>query len=357
MKVRAKNDGDTAPARATRSNVARVYVDTNIFMDFYQSAHDRIGVFTELLDRAGSLITTEQTLAEFERNRAQGLSALIDAFSKSTDVEPYTTAIITSLEEWEPLIQKRDEYKKQAKEVLSRLKSFRADPSTDPVFKKFREVMGAKGVKVIQTTDELITRAHQRKLLGNPPSSPGKHTIGDELIWESLLAGCGDDLVIVSRDRTFTAHEAFLRDEYAKRTGKKLLEVSNVLTKALKLVGVGSELVEKEEHDLPGVDDDAFGSPWDEDSIAALASGQVSAKFDFEKGEMYVPDDTDHGEGMRTISSLEEFDEWASETAFSGYNNSAPRDSGEWVFPFDESHWIDVARDMFEEELEKLGWS
>lgn len=336
--------------------MARVYVDTNIFMDFYQSAQDPIGVFAELLERAGSLVTTEQTLAEFERNRAQRLSALIDAFRKSVHFQPHTTTVIKSLAEWPHLLEKRDEFQKQARDVEARLTSFRDDPTTDPVYTKFLEVMRAKGVTTIPTTDALIARAHRRKLLGNPPSSPDKYTVGDELIWESLLEGCGEDLVIVSRDRTYTAHEAFLRDEYAKRTGKKLLDVSMVLTNALKRVGVGSELVEKEEHELPGVDDEAFEAPWDEDSIAALATGHASAEFDFEKGEMNVPDDNDHGDGMRTISSLKEFDEWGSATAFSGYSNSAPRDSGDWVFEFDESHWIAVARDMFEVELEKLGW-
>jgi hypothetical protein len=357
MKARAERSGETEPTIATRNDVTRLYVDTNIFMDFYQAAQDRLGVFAELRERAGRLITTDQTLAEFERNRAQRLSALIEAFAKSVKGRPHTTSIVQALEEWPLLMKKRAEFEKEAETVQARLESFLADPTADLVYTKFLEVVGASGVKTIPTTDELITRAHRRKLLGNPPSSPDKHTIGDELIWESLLDGCGEDLVIVSRDSTFTAHEAFLRSEYAKRTGKKLLHVFKVLAPALKLVGAASELIEKQEHELPGLEDDDFESPWDSDARQSLDAAYEGVVFDFEKGEMYVPGDEEQGGGMRTICSLAEFDEWASERAFLGYNNSAPRDSGEWVDEFDDYQWIEEAQLHFQEELQRLGWT
>ncbi|MBC8726753.1 hypothetical protein F6X37_36380, partial [Paraburkholderia sp. 31.1] len=41
-------------------------------------------------------------------------------------------------------------------------------------------------------------------MLGKPPTSPGKDTIGDELIWETLVACVKDDLIIVSGDKTFS---------------------------------------------------------------------------------------------------------------------------------------------------------
>jgi hypothetical protein len=39
-------------------------------------------------------------------------------------------------------------------------------------------------------------------LLGNPPSSPDKITIGDEVIWELLLAKLREDLIVVTGDGT-----------------------------------------------------------------------------------------------------------------------------------------------------------
>nr|WP_255424878.1 PIN domain-containing protein [Corallococcus sp. CA053C] len=348
---------EAAPTIRTRNYVTRVYVDTNIFMDFYQSANDRLGVFEELRGRADKLITTEQTIAEFERNRAQRLSSLIDTFGKSIKIQPHTTSVIKALEEWPLLIKKRDEFQNHAASIQSRLASFLADPSADPVYTKFLDLVKTEGVQTISTTDVLITRAHRRKLLGNPPSSPDKHTIGDELIWESLMEGCGEDLIIVSRDGTFTAHEAFLRDEYAKRTGKKLLGVVKTLALALELIGAGSELIEEEEYELPGIEDDDFESSWDTDARQSLEAAYEGVEFDFEKHEMYVAGDSDNDFGMRTICSLDEFNEWASEQAFSGYNSSAPRDSGEWAVEFDDWKWIENAQLYFEEELQKLGWT
>lgn len=167
----------------------RIYVDTNIFIDFYQSAHDRVGVFEELLARADRLILTEQTLNEFERNRANVLSALIEQFKKSTKVKPHTTSIVQALPEWEPLIEARDQFEQQADRARESLEKFLAQPSADPVYTKFLEVVGAKGVVVLPTTDLLVARAQRRKILGNPPNSPDKITVGDELIWEALLEG------------------------------------------------------------------------------------------------------------------------------------------------------------------------
>ena len=44
-------------------------------------------------------------------------------------------------------------------------------------------------------TQKNIFYANNRKLLGNPPTSPDKHTIGDEIIWEMILENIKDDYI------------------------------------------------------------------------------------------------------------------------------------------------------------------
>ena len=83
--------------------------------------------------------------------------------------------------------------------------------------------------------------------MGDPPTSPDKHTVGDEVIWETLLALCGNDLIIVSRDRTFLDNESLLRSEFNIDGKRRLLAVTDRLGHALELAGKPSIPIEKAE--------------------------------------------------------------------------------------------------------------
>ena len=72
-------------------------------------------------------------------------------------------------------------------------------------------------------------------MLGNPPTSPDKHTIGDELIWEMLLANMKEDLVVVTGDRTFLENESLLKEEFSSKTGKTLILITKKFSSALKV--------------------------------------------------------------------------------------------------------------------------
>jgi rRNA-processing protein FCF1 len=56
--------------------MAQVYIDTNVFLDFYQAATDRIAVFAEIVGRATRIVMPEQSIVEFYRNRAGRLAEL-----------------------------------------------------------------------------------------------------------------------------------------------------------------------------------------------------------------------------------------------------------------------------------------
>jgi hypothetical protein len=61
-------------------------------------------------------------------------------------------------------------------------------------------------------------------------SSVGEVSGGQSLvsiIWETLLALCGNDLIIVSRDRTFLDNESLLRSEFNIDGKRRLLAVTD----------------------------------------------------------------------------------------------------------------------------------
>jgi rRNA-processing protein FCF1 len=236
--------------------MAKIYPDTNRFVDFYQAALDNIDLFDELQKHRDSLVLTEQTIAEFRRNRVSTLHWLIAQFKKTIDVgSPYTTSIIRTLPGYSDLTELLTAYRKKGDEVLEHLKQLIADEKKDPVAQKFLALAADAAVTKLKLTDQAIDRAHRRKLLGNPPCSPDKYSVGDEVIWELLLEHMKDDLIVVTKDHTYRDNLSLLREEYQQRTGKTLLLVTEEFSEALKAIGQvpTKELIEaeKKEQELP----------------------------------------------------------------------------------------------------------
>ena len=225
--------------------MASIYIDTNVFLDFYQSATDRMGIFQELRARVDCIVVPEQTVREFRRNRAARLIHLADQVEKSANVNVHTTAIVRELPDFKNWVDARDAVKRHARAIATQLRTWARDESSDPVYQEFVKLY-VHGT-TMSTPDDALAKAQQRKLLGDPPTSPDKHTVGDEVIWETLLALCDDDLIIVSRDRTFLDNESLLKSEYKIEGKRQLLAVTDSLSHALKLVGKPSPPIEKAE--------------------------------------------------------------------------------------------------------------
>lgn len=113
--------------------MAKIYVDTNRFIDFYQAAYDDIDIFEQLRRYAHSLVLTEQTVAEFRRNRVRTLNWLVREFRKSLEVKPYTTSILRSLPEHRELTTIVKDFKAKGKAIALRLEALIADEEKDPV--------------------------------------------------------------------------------------------------------------------------------------------------------------------------------------------------------------------------------
>ena len=229
--------------------MAKIYPDTNRFVDFYQAALDNIDVFDELQKYKGSLVLTEQTITEFRRNRVRTLNWLVTQFKKTIDIgSPYTTTVLRALPGHKELTELLAAYKKKGKEVLEHLKQLIADEKKNPVAQKFLALATDAAVTKLKLTDQAINRAHRRKLLGNPPCSPDKYSVGDEVIWELLIENMKEDLIVVTKDCTFHENLSLLSEEYQQGTGRTLLLVTEKFSEALKTIGQvpTQELIEVE---------------------------------------------------------------------------------------------------------------
>jgi hypothetical protein len=236
--------------------MTKIYTDTNPLIDFYQAALDKIEVLDEITKHKATLVFTRQTINEFRRNRVATLIWLFAEFKKTVEVRnPYTTSILRSLPTHKELTSLLKEYKKKAAEVGDYLRRLIESEANDPIAQKLATLWSDAAVKIFETTDELVDKAFRRKLLGSPPTSPDKHTVGDELNWETLLENMTEDLIIVTRDRSFLHNEALLKAEFNFRTAKNLILITDAFSAALKAIGQtpSKKLLDAEEQfpDMP----------------------------------------------------------------------------------------------------------
>lgn len=198
----------------------KLYVDTNWFLSFYQSNHERLDVLPIARQQAPMFVLTEQNVAEFRRNRAAIFQRMRDNVVKSVSVNPYTTTILRGLDEHRRLLEQANSLKKAGEELVRKIDGMEASLAIgDPVMLTFYEILSR--CTLIKVTDADIQRAERRKARGIPPSSSKRDTIGDEVIWECLLRACEEDLAIVSLDGDFLQQRELLASEFGAHSSRR----------------------------------------------------------------------------------------------------------------------------------------
>jgi hypothetical protein len=148
--------------------------------------------------------------------------------------------LLANLPQFEPLKDARKTYTRCVKAVLVALEHVIANRTADSVATRFDSLCEKLG-QLYTPSDDTISRAHRRKLLGKPPTSPGQGTIGDEVNWELLLECCEEDLVICSGDTTYLNNASTLAQDYATQR-RRLLGIREKFTDAMNLIGESPSL-------------------------------------------------------------------------------------------------------------------
>lgn len=218
----------------TKDNT-KLFIDTNIFLGLYNSNDSgNVKAFMKTLFKNKKiLITTEQSVNEYLRNRTR----IINEF-KNTFIDPaataHTSSFISSFSEYKDYLKCVKELKAHRKKVINKINSVLSDVKQDYIYESFVKLW--KAGNTLSTTDECINLATKRKILGNPPGGD-KFSSGDEVIWETLINTVKCNLVIVSKDRTYTQNKEFLQYEYRTKTGYELV-ICDTVHVALSSLGI-----------------------------------------------------------------------------------------------------------------------
>lgn len=210
----------------------KIFIDTNIFLDFYRyNKNDNISNLKDEFKKYFEyFINTKQSYDEFFRNREKTINEFIDTLK--SQINPlYDGNFLSSLNGFEDYYENMKLANKSIKCMIDKCSELIFDFEKDPVYSLYLLFCH----NTYDRTEDIIDRAIKRKYIGNPPTS-NKNTCCDEIIWESILENCHDDLIIVTRDKTFNENYNFLKNEYNEKNGKKLLIVE-LISDAIRLLG------------------------------------------------------------------------------------------------------------------------
>lgn len=210
----------------------KIFIDTNIFLDFYRyNKNDNISNLKDEFKKYFEyFINTKQSYDEFFRNREKTINEFIDTLK--SQINPlYDGNFLSSLNGFEDYYENMKLANKSIKCMIDKCSELISDFEKDPVYSLYLLFCH----NTYDRTRDIIDRAIKRKYIGNPPTS-NKNTCCDEIIWESILENCHDDLIIVTRDKTFNENYNFLKNEYNEKNGKKFLIVE-LISDAIRLLG------------------------------------------------------------------------------------------------------------------------
>lgn len=198
--------------------VMHLFIDTNIFLNFYTYPDDDDGVIDELLENIGPnkivLHLPKQVENEFERNRESKLHGAVTEFQSSK----FPNAVPNHMRGTEAARNYQDAIKiaESAKKTLIANATGLALQNDLPVDKKITELFN-KSQKYAED-DATFKLAIERSQRGNPPGKG--ESVGDRYNWEVLLKHVpAGDLHIVSKDGDYASPLANLdkRTVKAKR--------------------------------------------------------------------------------------------------------------------------------------------
>jgi len=205
----------TAPAKSERRRKVNalplLFIDTNIFLDFYRSRNDAgISLLSKIDGLHELTITTCQVEMEFKKNRQNVISESVSLL-KPPDFNLVTPAFLADAATVKVIKDRIQDVKTRVEKLKGRTLSTLENPTThDRIYQTLQRLFIRSGsLNLRRDTPEykaIWRRALRRFLEGRPPRKKGDMSAGDSLNWEWIVH-CVEvtnrDVIIVSRDADY----------------------------------------------------------------------------------------------------------------------------------------------------------
>lgn len=212
-----------------------LFIDTNIFLNFYKFSKDQLNKLEELVSlikaKKVKLYLTEQILDEFNRNREKSFKFTIDHIDNFST--KFTQPIMcVGMKEMKSIHKLLVNVEKNKKKILIRLgKQFRNNKlHIDKIMSELLSISNS-----IEVTTDIYERAVRRYNRGNPPGKDKSY--GDAINWEIILEHIPrrQPLYFIGNDGDFISplnnneFSDFLNIEWKRKKGSSVKFYSSIL--------------------------------------------------------------------------------------------------------------------------------
>lgn len=233
---------------------ALLFIDTNIFLDFYRERKSDVSMkFLEQIEACKDrLILGSQVEMEYKKNRQIVILESLGKFGTPDWAKLTTPALVSETQAAEMIKKSQGEITKQQKRISKKIQNILEKPADhDEVYKVLQRIFRHESAFNLNRESKCrfaIRRlARKRFCLGYPPRKKGDNSIGDAINWEwtvQCAIESGKDIVIVSRDGDYGASykdkwylNDWLHQEFKQRVSqKRKIMLTGKLSEALKIV-------------------------------------------------------------------------------------------------------------------------
>lgn len=245
---------------------ALIFIDTNIFLDFYRIRKSNVSMkyLEEIEKHIDFIITSSQVEMEFKKNRQSAILESIGEVNKINNVNINVPAILSDSQAVKMIEKSKSVISKNQKQIKERIEKILKSPNyNDPVYKSLQKLFKNKSAINLNRDNKLRFKirnlARKRFVLGYPPRKKTDNSIGDAVNWEWII-NCaketGKNIILVTRDSDFGCiyeNDLYLNDWLAQEfkdriSQKRKIILTDRLSYAFKLleIPVTEEMVEEE---------------------------------------------------------------------------------------------------------------
>lgn len=243
-----------------------VFIDTNIYLDFYRANNDAsLSLLRRVDDNHDRIITTAEVEMEYKKNRQKVILESHHSIKPQTPAQLNIPSFLKESKYIKTSERLTKEWNNVARKLLTRTEKLLESPGRyDPVYKILRRLFRAKEACHLTRgnaiRDEIRDKAYKRYLSGYPPRKASDTSIGDSINWEWIIycaKQCNDDIIIISRDTDYGQHhkdKSFLNDwlfqEFKERVSRRRsIKLTRRLSEGFKLAGIDVPKAEEQAED------------------------------------------------------------------------------------------------------------